>query len=38
MALILRIALIFFLLEGLLPSRDLPETPGWYARALILNF
>jgi sterol desaturase/sphingolipid hydroxylase (fatty acid hydroxylase superfamily) len=37
MVLIFGIALIFFVLERVLPGRELPETPGWYARAVILN-
>jgi sterol desaturase/sphingolipid hydroxylase (fatty acid hydroxylase superfamily) len=37
MALIFGIALVFFVLERALPGRDLPEPPGWYARAMILN-
>jgi sterol desaturase/sphingolipid hydroxylase (fatty acid hydroxylase superfamily) len=37
MAFILGIALIFFVLERALPGRELPETPGWYIRAVILN-
>jgi len=37
MALIFGIALFFFVLERVLPGRDLPETSGWYARAVILN-
>lgn len=27
----------FFLIERLLPGRELPEAPGWYARAAFLN-
>jgi sterol desaturase/sphingolipid hydroxylase (fatty acid hydroxylase superfamily) len=37
MALIFGISLIFFVLERALPGRNLPEPPGWYARAMILN-
>jgi sterol desaturase/sphingolipid hydroxylase (fatty acid hydroxylase superfamily) len=29
--------LFFFLLERSIPGRDLPEAPGWYARAAFLN-
>lgn len=29
--------LLFFSAERLLPGRELPETPGWYARAAFLN-
>jgi sterol desaturase/sphingolipid hydroxylase (fatty acid hydroxylase superfamily) len=28
---------LFFILERVLPARELPETPGWYGRALFLN-
>ena len=28
---------LFFLAERLLPGRELPEAPGWYARAAFLN-
>lgn len=31
------ITLTFFVLERVLPGRELPEAPGWYARALLLN-
>jgi sterol desaturase/sphingolipid hydroxylase (fatty acid hydroxylase superfamily) len=37
MALIVGIAAIFFILERIIPGRELPETPGWYARAVFLN-
>src|SRR5713226_3199745 len=37
MSLIFGIALIFFVLERVLPGRELPEAPGWYARAIFLN-
>ncbi len=30
-------ALAFFFVERILPGRELPETPGWYARAALLN-
>ncbi|HVB86078.1 MAG TPA: sterol desaturase family protein [Candidatus Dormibacteraeota bacterium] len=36
-ALILFASLFFFILERLLPGRELPEAPGWYARAAFLN-
>ena len=29
--------LLFFVLERVLPGRELPETPGWYSRAAFLN-
>ena len=29
--------LLFFAAERLLPGRELPEAPGWYARAAFLN-
>jgi sterol desaturase/sphingolipid hydroxylase (fatty acid hydroxylase superfamily) len=28
---------LFFILERVLPGRELPEAPGWYARAAFLN-
>jgi hypothetical protein len=28
---------VFFLVERILPGRDLPEAPGWCARAAFLN-
>jgi hypothetical protein len=28
---------LFFILERVLPGRTLPEAPGWYARAALLN-
>ena len=34
---ILAATVVFFALERLLPGRDLPEAPGWYARAAFLN-
>jgi hypothetical protein len=27
----------FFVLERVLPGRELPEAPGWYVRATFLN-
>ncbi len=27
----------FFIVERVFPGRDLPEVPGWYARAAFLN-
>lgn len=36
-SIICAIAGFFFLLERLAPGRELPESPGWYARALFLN-
>jgi sterol desaturase/sphingolipid hydroxylase (fatty acid hydroxylase superfamily) len=36
-ALILAIAMFFLILERTLPGRELPESPGWYARAAFLN-
>jgi sterol desaturase/sphingolipid hydroxylase (fatty acid hydroxylase superfamily) len=29
---------LFLVLERVLPGRELPEAPGWYARAAFLNF
>jgi sterol desaturase/sphingolipid hydroxylase (fatty acid hydroxylase superfamily) len=29
--------LLFFAMERVLPGRELPESPGWYARAAFLN-
>jgi sterol desaturase/sphingolipid hydroxylase (fatty acid hydroxylase superfamily) len=29
--------LLFFILERVLPGRELPDTPGWYSRAAYLN-
>lgn len=37
LTLIFGIAAIFFVLERILPGRELPETPEWYARAAVLN-
>jgi sterol desaturase/sphingolipid hydroxylase (fatty acid hydroxylase superfamily) len=36
-SMICAITVTFFILERVLPGRTLPETPGWYARALLLN-
>jgi sterol desaturase/sphingolipid hydroxylase (fatty acid hydroxylase superfamily) len=36
-AIIIAATVLFFLAERLLPGRELPETPGWYARAAFLN-
>lgn len=30
-------AVVFFILERVSPGRELPEAPGWYARAIFLN-
>lgn len=30
-------SIFFFVLERVLPGRELPEAPGWYARATFLN-
>src|SRR5438094_8135705 len=35
--LICAIAAIFLVLERAIPGRELPESPGWYARAAFLN-
>lgn len=35
--LIFGIAIAFFVLERILPGRELPEAPRWYLRALVLN-
>jgi sterol desaturase/sphingolipid hydroxylase (fatty acid hydroxylase superfamily) len=35
-AIIIFATLIFFVLERVLPGRELPEAPGWYARAVFL--
>jgi sterol desaturase/sphingolipid hydroxylase (fatty acid hydroxylase superfamily) len=35
--LIFAVAAVFFLLERTVPGRELPATPGWYARAILLN-
>jgi sterol desaturase/sphingolipid hydroxylase (fatty acid hydroxylase superfamily) len=37
MGLIFGIAILFLALERILPGRELPEAPGWYARAVFLN-
>ena len=36
-ALIIVTTLFFFILERVLPGRELPEAPGWYSRAAFLN-
>jgi sterol desaturase/sphingolipid hydroxylase (fatty acid hydroxylase superfamily) len=36
-AIILAATALFFLAERVLPGRELPEAPGWYARATLLN-
>src|SRR5579862_1082131 len=36
-AFIVAITVFFFVLERVLPGRQLPEAPGWYARAAFLN-
>jgi len=36
-ALIVAATLIFFVLERVLPGRELPESSGWYVRAAFLN-
>jgi sterol desaturase/sphingolipid hydroxylase (fatty acid hydroxylase superfamily) len=36
-ALIVFASVFFFILERLLPGRELPEAPGWYTRATFLN-
>lgn len=35
--LIIAMTLFFFILERILPGRELPEAPGWYRRAAFLN-
>ncbi len=35
--LIFGIALVFLVLERAFPGRNLPEAPGWYGRAILLN-
>jgi sterol desaturase/sphingolipid hydroxylase (fatty acid hydroxylase superfamily) len=37
LALIFVIAAFFLVLERLVPGRELPRAPGWYARAVLLN-
>ncbi len=34
---IIAATLVFFVLERVLPGRELPDTPGWYVRAAFLN-
>jgi len=29
--------IFFFILERVLPGRELPEAPGWFARAALIN-
>jgi sterol desaturase/sphingolipid hydroxylase (fatty acid hydroxylase superfamily) len=36
-AIIVAATVLFFVLERILPGRQLPEAPGWYARAAFLN-
>ena len=36
-AIIAAATVLFFVLERILPGRQLPEAPGWYARAAFLN-
>ena len=36
-AIIVSATFFFFVLERRLPGRELPEAPGWYARAAFLN-
>jgi sterol desaturase/sphingolipid hydroxylase (fatty acid hydroxylase superfamily) len=36
-ALIIVFTLIFFALERIRPGRSLPSSPGWYARAALMN-
>ncbi len=36
-ALVLGFALVFLVLERARPGRELPQSPGWYARTLLLN-
>ena len=36
-SLIVAITVFFFVLERVLPGRELPEAPGWYLRAAFLN-
>jgi len=36
-AVIVTATILFFVLERMLPGRELPEAPGWYARALFLS-
>lgn len=37
-AIIVVATVVFFVLERVLPGRELPEAPGWYGRAAFLNF
>ena len=37
LAIIVAATLLFFIAERVLPGRELPEAPGWYARAAFLN-
>ena len=37
-SIILAATVLFFLAERALPGRELPEAPGWYVRAALLNF
>lgn len=37
LAIILAASVLFFVAERVLPGRELPEAPGWYARAAFLN-
>ncbi len=37
LALIFGLAAVFFVVERVVPGRQLPEAPGWYARAVCLN-
>ena len=36
-AIIVSASVLFFVLERVLPARELPEAPGWYARAALLG-
>jgi len=36
-SIILVATVLFFFAERVLPGRELPEAPGWYARAALLN-
>ena len=37
-SIILAATVLFFFAERALPGRELPEAPGWYVRAALLNF
>jgi sterol desaturase/sphingolipid hydroxylase (fatty acid hydroxylase superfamily) len=37
LSIIFAITAIFFVVERVLPGRELPEAPGWYLRAVFLN-